>query len=234
MCLALDCQATAANPARGHLLEIGWSDVRAKATSSPVETKLFQLPEGAEVPQARSSGHGHRRGGARRWTRRRSKCGPNVVADGAHRSRRETTSRRCTTVIHFSRFEEPYLALARGARRCTSFPLAIVCTHEIVRRLLPALPRRGLQSGRRLLWPFRLRAQARLAARHGDHRLGVARRDHAPRSERRRPHARRPRCMASGAEIARTKNARAYPMHPDKRRHLPDRPGVYRMLRAEW
>ena len=31
--LALDCQATAPNPAHGHLLEIGWSDIRASEPS---------------------------------------------------------------------------------------------------------------------------------------------------------------------------------------------------------
>src|SRR4030095_1890662 len=46
------------------------------------------------------------------------------------------------TVIHFARFEQPFLrALAGGAP-----PLDIVCTHDIARRLLPDLPRCGVRA----------------------------------------------------------------------------------------
>ena len=46
------------------------------------------------------------------------------------------------TVIHFARFERPLLRRVAGAE----FPLDIVCTHEIARRLLPDLPRRSLRA----------------------------------------------------------------------------------------
>src|SRR4030095_477509 len=46
------------------------------------------------------------------------------------------------TVIHFARFEQPFLrALAGGTP-----PLDIVCTHDITRRLLPNLPRCGVRA----------------------------------------------------------------------------------------
>ena len=41
------------------------------------------------------------------------------------------------TVIHFARFEQPFLRMLAGGPP----PLDIVCTHDIARRLLPDLPR---------------------------------------------------------------------------------------------
>src|SRR5688500_12999159 len=46
------------------------------------------------------------------------------------------------TVIHFARFEQPFLrALGVGL-----FPLDVVCTRDIARRLLPDLPRCSLRA----------------------------------------------------------------------------------------
>src|SRR6185436_20844686 len=46
------------------------------------------------------------------------------------------------TVIHFARFEQPFLRALAGGEP----PLDIVCTHDIARRLLPDLPRRSLRA----------------------------------------------------------------------------------------
>src|SRR5881394_2328115 len=45
--LVVDCQATAAAP-RGHLLEIGWAQVRNTVTHP--HTCLIALPEGEQIP----------------------------------------------------------------------------------------------------------------------------------------------------------------------------------------
>ena len=51
------------------------------------------------------------------------------------------------TTIHFSRFEEPFLRhLHKLLNPGKPFPLGIICTHEIIRRLLPWLPRRGMRA----------------------------------------------------------------------------------------
>src|SRR4029434_3495056 len=47
--LVIDCQATAAAP-RGHLLEIGWAQVRNTVTHS--HACLIALPEGEQIPPA--------------------------------------------------------------------------------------------------------------------------------------------------------------------------------------
>ena len=46
------------------------------------------------------------------------------------------------TVIHFARFEQPFLRILAGGEP----PLDIVCTHDIARRLFPELPRRSLRA----------------------------------------------------------------------------------------
>ena|SRR5436309_7436459 len=47
--LVVDCQATAAAP-RGHLLEIGWAQVRNTVTHP--HACLIALPDGEEIPPA--------------------------------------------------------------------------------------------------------------------------------------------------------------------------------------
>ena len=52
------------------------------------------------------------------------------------------TQQPAPTVIHFARFEQPFLRmLAAGV-----FPLDVVCTRDIARRLLPDLPRCSLRA----------------------------------------------------------------------------------------
>src|SRR5262245_40255251 len=126
--LVVDCQATAAAP-RGHLLEIGWA--RAGATATGAGARLIALPHGEHIPAA---------------VMRLTGISERMSRDGvdAHVAWRELSTESAQlarqpapTVIHFARFEQPFLrALAGGA-----LPLDILCTHDIARRLLPDLPR---------------------------------------------------------------------------------------------
>ena len=54
--LAFDCQATGANPARGHILEMGWTRTRASLnhvdTNSGVQVYPVRLPADAIIPRA--------------------------------------------------------------------------------------------------------------------------------------------------------------------------------------
>lgn len=131
--LVVDCQATAAAP-HGHLLEIGWA--RAGAETTPTHVHLIALPNGQRIPPA---------------VARLTGISEQMAHDGvdAQVAWRELSNEAATlarqpapTVIHFARFEQPFLrALAGGAP-----PLDIVCTHDIARRLLPDLPRRGVRA----------------------------------------------------------------------------------------
>jgi DNA polymerase-3 subunit epsilon len=130
------------------------------------------------------------------------------------------------TVIHFARFEQPFLRILAGGEP----PLDIVCTHDIARRLFSELPRRGLRALAGYLG--RGVAGLRRSADHVEatafiwqelvHRLedeGVATWDAlrhwlaTPVDSRRRPR-------------------RVWPMPREMRLSLPERPGVYRMLRT--
>lgn len=225
--LAVDCQATAAHPGKGHLLEIGWSDVRASEPVSPVVAELVRLPRGAEIPRRvqRVTGLDEPALARGRLPEDVGSSLGEVARAIAHRNGME----RCTTVIHYSRFEKPYLEWLE-ARAGTSFPLAIVCTHEIVKRLLPALPRRGLRAvagyfGHSVL--EMRRAEHHVAATVAVWRAAVS-------------------LLAETADVrtledldawlktphSRSKRSRAYPMSPTRRRAIADRPGVYKMLAA--
>jgi DNA polymerase-3 subunit epsilon len=130
------------------------------------------------------------------------------------------------TVIHFARFEQPFLRNLAGGEP----PLDIVCTHDIARRLFPELPRRSLRALAGYLG--RGVGAFRRSADHVEataflwqelvHRLedeGVetwgALREWlaAPVDSRKRPR-------------------RVWPMPRQTRLSLPRSPGVYRMLRT--
>lgn len=145
--LTLDCQTTAANPDKGQLLEIGWMNGCASLKSENTDTRsyLIRLPEGEKIPPA-----------VNRIT--------GISAEDLHCSISESDAWRylistaeyvaaknnldaCPTVIHFARFEIPFLdRLHRMNANGRIFPLQILCTHNIALRLLPELPRRGIRA----------------------------------------------------------------------------------------
>ena len=151
--LALDCQATGANPSKGHLLEIAWVPSRA-AQPGPViasvpQSYLVRLPDNAAVPRAvqRITGISDQSLAAALpshaiWQHLLSAAG--AIAEANH-----AAACPCPLVIHFARFETPFLKdLYRKHGEAGAFPFRIICTHEIAVRLLPDLPRRGIE-----LWP---------------------------------------------------------------------------------
>jgi DNA polymerase III epsilon subunit-like protein len=131
--LVVDCQATAAAP-RGHLLEIGWAQVRNTVTHP--RACLIALPDGKRIPPAVSritgiSEHMMRAAVDRQFAWR-------AASDQAA----SLAQQPAPTVIHFARFEQPFLRTLGAGR----FPLDVVCTRDIARRLLPDLPRRSLRA----------------------------------------------------------------------------------------
>ncbi|MCX4243044.1 3'-5' exonuclease [Paraliomyxa miuraensis] len=141
--LVVDGQSTGASPAHGHLLELGWARTRASASESDLEvhSRLLALPEGATIP---------------RPVIRLTGIEPRLLAGAVEPARAWSELRAAATsegvshavVIHFSRFELPFLrGLHEHADPGEDFPLRPPwCTHEIARRLLPGLPRRGLRA----------------------------------------------------------------------------------------
>jgi DNA polymerase-3 subunit epsilon len=130
------------------------------------------------------------------------------------------------TVIHFARFERPFLrALAGG-----ELPLDIVCTHDIARRLLPDLPRRGV----RALTGYFGRSVGRLR-RSADHVEATAfvwrELVRLLEDEHISTWSTLQAWLAAKCDT-RKRRRRVWPMPRDMRLSVPDAPGVYRMLRT--
>ncbi len=232
--LALDCQATGANPIKGHLLEIGWCPVRAAAACTPQmkgnETYLLRLPDDAVIPRA-----------VQRITGITADTGANALPpdtvwqrliEATSRIRGGSTAPACPAVIHFARFETPFLRdLHQKHGSDSPFPFRIICSHEIAVRLLPDLPRRGIRAlagyyGHPMT-EFKRSADHvaatafiwRNIVERLDTLCGVSTLDQLTA------------WIAAVKPSLRTK--RVYPMNAAVRRRLPKAPGVYRMLRAK-
>ena len=215
--LVIDCQATAAAP-RGHLLEIAWAG--RSEPSRTLRAHLVALPEDETIPPAVARITGISEAMVREGVDR--PLAWRELADDAAR----LTVQPPPTVIHFARFEQPFLrALARGEP-----PLDIVCTHDIACRLFPDLPRRGLRA---------------LAGYLGGG-LGVLRRsaDHVEATAflwQRLVQRLEDEGVATWAAlrewlatpVASLRHPRrVWPMPRETRLSLPKHPGVYRMLRT--
>ena len=231
--LALDCQATGANPQKGHLLELGWMAAGGspmdKSRASGAQTYLNRLPADQKIPRAvsRITGISVESFAAAIPSRiiwqHLMEAVTAVVADNQKAV--------CPTVIHFARFEEPFLKdLHQTIDPESPFPFQIICTHEIAIRLLPDLPRRGL----------------RAIAGYFNHSMPEFKRcaDHVAATAFIWQQMTAILSAKLGVDtldqlldwLASTKPAgrsqRIYPMAPEKRLQLPEQPGIYRMLRA--
>ncbi len=226
--LVLDAQATAADPARGALLEIGWARWSASAAGelagASVTAQVVAAPPGGAVPRqvARMTGLG-----TAEWVRG---VPPQVVWERLLAASRGVARAALPVpgIVHYARFEQPFLRDLHARHGQGPFPLEIVCTHAIARRLLPELPRRTLRAlagyfgagvpplrrsadhvrATALVWRELV---ALLADREGVLDLEALR-----------------EWLARPAPRA----ARRFPLARERRLELPDRPGVYRLLRA--
>jgi DNA polymerase-3 subunit epsilon len=216
--LVIDCQATAAAP-RGHLLEIGWAQVRDTVTHP--HACLIALPDGEPIPPAVSRITGISEHMMRAAVdRQRAWCALSEQAASL-------PQQPAPTVIHFARFEQPFLrTLAAGV-----FPLDVVCTRDIARRLLPNLPRCSLRAlagyfGRAVgalrrsadhveATAFVWQELVRLLETKGVSTWGALH-----------------DWLAAAVEPTRSRR-RVWPMPRDVRLSLPRAPGIYRMLRTD-
>jgi DNA polymerase-3 subunit epsilon len=222
--LLLDAQATAADPERGALLEIGWAQASAsegELAAARVAVHVVAAPPGATVPAAVARLTGLR---TPQWERGTA---PALVWERLLRAAARVAPAPAPVVIHFARFEEPFLRTLHARHGSGPFPFEVVCSHAVARRLLPELPRRTLRSlagyfgaavpplrrsvdhvvATALVW----RQLAALLASEGVGDLGDLRAWLA------RPARRCPR---------------RFPLPRERRQELPDRPGVYRLLRT--
>ena len=214
--LVIDCQATAAAPL-GHLLEIGWA--RAGAATTEPHARLIALPNGVRIPPAvaRLTGISERMA--------QDGIGAPVAWRELSNEAGMLARQPAPTVIHFARFEQPFLRALAGE----TLPLDIVCTHDIARRLLPDLPRCGVRA---------------LAGYFG-RGVGALRRstDHVEATAfvwRELVRLLQDEGISTWSALhawlavsrATRRRRRVWPMPRDVRLSLPDAPGIYRMLRT--
>jgi len=231
--LALDCQTTGANPDKGHLLEIGWVKARASTFEKPEDLQpqayLAKLPGTDEIPRTvgRITGIGA--------DDLKAATAPKKIWQHLVRMSKGVAAKnhdvRCPVVIHFSRFEEPFLRdLHQKYNASKAFPFQLICTHEIAKRLLPDLPRRGL----RAIAGFFGHAMPQLR-RSADHALATAiiwKNLLALLKQDANILTLDQLFKWIESSTPRARSRRSYPMDSEDRRNLPDQPGIYRMLRA--
>jgi len=233
--LALDCQATGANPRKGHLLEIGWLQTCAAKSVRPQAHRLrsypVRLPPEVEIPRAVQRVTGISKEtfdktrplpSAEIWQKIVKTAGGIAAADHMD---------RCPVIVHYARFEAPFLRnLYAESNRRGEFPLHLICTHEIAKRLLPGLPRKGL----------------RAVAGYYGHTVPPSRRsaDHVVATAVIWQNLIQQLEADQGIQelsqltdwldktCAKKQTARVYPMKRKIRLNLPEKPGIYRMLRS--
>jgi len=182
--------------------------------------RLVRLPEGERVP---------------RGVMRVTGITDDLLAAGVHaedawrdlvRDALTLTLQPAPAVAHFARFERPFLAkLAGGAP-----PFELVCTHDIALRLFPELPRRSLRALAgyfgRSVGVLRRSAEHVIATAFVWHELAALLDERGVRSWTDL------RAWLAQPVSRRTPVRRGWPMPRELRLALPDRPGIYRMLRT--
>lgn len=134
-----------------------------------------------------------------------------------------------TAVVHYASFEKPFLHELFEKHGDEPFPLDLICTYQIARRLYPNLPTRGIRglggyfgasncelkrSSHHVEMTFSIwQGLVKELAKHNIHSM-----------EQLREWLKQP---------AKTKRSKyQYPLDSTKRLSLPDKPGVYKMLNA--
>jgi DNA polymerase-3 subunit epsilon len=221
--LVVDCQATGASPAFGHVLELGWGVVRGDSGPRGFEAHWIALPEGHGVP-----------GQVRELTGWQPAAAAEAIAGHeAWRRLRAAVAQAepIPTAIHYARFELSFLReWSARFEPDLAFPLDAVCLHAIASRVYCDLPRLSLRALAGHLGhsvALQRRALGHVAATAfvwqrlcGDlAALGVETWEELQLWLGQRGPAR-----------ARPKKP-TYPIDARRFRSLPDRPGVYRFLR---
>jgi DNA polymerase-3 subunit epsilon len=229
--LLIDCQATSHRSAGGSLLEIAWGRLDGTQTTAhrPFDVREYpvQLPEGFDIPPAVQKITGISPGDMEKGLNKTRVWGRLKRAASETAAGSRATS--CPSVIHFARFEEPFLKQLHPPDG-SPFPLHIICTHEICKRLLPELPCKSLRAvagyfGHSVSEFRRSRdhvkatahiwcrmvplLEARLFIRRLDQLIDWLARPVPPRKKR-----------------------PVFPIQKDLRLGLPDQPGVYRLRRV--
>jgi DNA polymerase-3 subunit epsilon len=225
--LALDGQASGATPSHGDLLELGWAVCSPAGLAAPLRSEWIAPRSERAIPRA-----------VRELTGWSEECVALSVQEGAAWAELCAASARLAltggrsipTIIHFARFELPFLRdLHERHGEGGELPFDPVCLHAVAERLFPDLPRRNL----RALSGY-LGHSPELVRRAAGHVEATAFiwREVVPMLEQ--------RGVGTWSELkawlgstSRGPRAtrRSFPLAEERRRALPKKPGVYRFLR---
>jgi DNA polymerase-3 subunit epsilon len=236
--LILDCQATHSNPAKGTLFEIGWlekGDPVLQSSTQPIhqpECHLIELPKGKEIPN-----HIKRITGLKRddfSTASDETVVWNRLTLRAARIAKTLGMDQCPTVIHYARYEEPFLrTLHERYDHAHPFPFQIICTHTLIQNVLPHLPRKSLRAvagyfGHTVSENRRSKHHVVATAVIWNEVLEIIEQEYGVRDMEHMME------WLNGLELVKPRawSSKLYPMDPELRLRLPDKPGVYRMLRS--
>jgi DNA polymerase-3 subunit epsilon len=231
--LFIDIQTTGANPEKGDIIEIGWAKTETfsygVADPKGIETFLIKLPEGQKIPKRTQSITGICE---KDLTSGFNLCDVWKKLLGCAESIAQSNKmKKCPTIIHFAKFERPFLRnLHKQNTPGFDFPFFFICTHEIAKRILPGLPRRGI----------------RAVAGYFGHSVAEQRRcqDHIVATAiiwrelvKIMEEKHNITTVSQLMKWLKTQEVcvhprRIYPMDTRSRYYLPDKPGVYRMLRS--
>jgi len=136
--LFIDCQSTGAHPRNGHLLELAWCYASAAdASPADIEGLLINQPESRPIPfriQMITGITDDDMEGAIEVSEAYALLAAQLSTVGGVRA-----------VAHYASFERPFLSDLFQRHGAADFPLELLCTYQIARRLYPDLPTRGIR-----------------------------------------------------------------------------------------
>lgn len=133
--LMMDCQATGASPSKGDLLDIAWVKTTASdddhTIAAAMTSTLVQLVTHQRVPNRITQLTGIRT----------AMLEDALTQDDVSQQLTEVFDAHETLypLAHYARFERPFV------EQLLDRQVSFICTHDIAKRLLPGLPRRGLR-----------------------------------------------------------------------------------------
>jgi DNA polymerase-3 subunit epsilon len=235
--LAIDCQATRGNPRAGHLIEIGWVKTNAaypfdhEITAENARSHLVRIAKRTLVPRQFFQITGITPDEQKEASSRK------IIWHNLYQAAKQPAAENqgmCPAVIHYKRYEEPYLRqLHQEFAPDERFPFQIVCTHEIIQKLYPGLPRKSLRAvagyfGYSLPEYRRSLHHVVATAFIWSHVVNLL--------EEQEKITTVPGFLdwlhKSPTPAYSAKRARIYPMKKASRQGLPDKPGIYRMYRS--